>query len=148
MKGNFIDNEERFGFHSEYYINPDWRKQEFSSCKHFLYTVYFNPSGSTGIKYSILLPNPLRKEELFMKNRESLKKRLQNTDDETLAKLITALSAASGISEEKKNALISDIPRLRRLLTETDEGQLSALMTSLGIESAADALKKLNGGSR
>ncbi|MBQ9117550.1 MAG: hypothetical protein IJY04_11060 [Clostridia bacterium] len=83
-----------------------------------------------------------------MKNRESLKKRLQNTDDETLAKLITALAAASGVSEEKKNALISDIPRLRRLLTETDEGQLSALMTSLGIESAADALKKLNGGNR
>ena len=30
MTGNFIDNEERFGFHSEYYINPDWRKHEFS----------------------------------------------------------------------------------------------------------------------
>ena len=28
MIGNYIDNEECFGFHSEYYINPNWRGRE------------------------------------------------------------------------------------------------------------------------
>ena len=79
-----------------------------------------------------------------MKNRESLKTKLQNTDDETLKKMICALAVASGISEERKNAMIADIPRIRRLLTETDDGELTALISAMGMKSASDALKKLN----
>ena len=82
-----------------------------------------------------------------MKNRESLKKRLQNTDDETLKKLLITLASASGMREEQKNALISDIPRLRRLLNETDEEQISALISSIGANGAIDALKKLSAGN-
>ena len=79
-----------------------------------------------------------------MKNRESLKTKLQNTDDETLKKMICALATASGMSEERKNAMIADLPRIRRLLTETDDGAISALISAMGINSASDALKKLN----
>ena len=78
-----------------------------------------------------------------MKNRESIQKKLQSTDDETLKKMLLTLATASGMSEERKNALIADIPRIRHLLSETDDGQLSAMIAALGMGSAAEALKKL-----
>ena len=79
-----------------------------------------------------------------MKNRESIKNKLQNTDDETLKQLILTVANASGISEDRKRSLINDIPKLRRLISETNDEQLSALIASMGIVNAAEALKKLN----
>ena len=80
-----------------------------------------------------------------MKKSDSIKSKLQTTDDETLKRMIESLAAASGISEERKRAMISDLPRIRRLLTESGEEQLSALVSSMGIGNLGDALKKLNG---
>ena len=79
-----------------------------------------------------------------MKNRESIKNKLQNTDDETLKQLILTVANASGRTEDRKRSLINDIPTLRRLLSETNDDQLSALIASMGIVNAADALRKLN----
>ena len=79
-----------------------------------------------------------------MKNRESIKNKLQNTDDETLKQLILTVANASGLNEDRKRSLINDIPKLRRLLSETNDDQLSALIASMGIVNAADALRKLN----
>ena len=79
-----------------------------------------------------------------MKNRESIKNKLQNTDDETLKQLILTVANASGLNEDRKRSLITDIPKLRRLLSETNDDQLSALIASMGIVNAADALRKLN----
>lgn len=81
-----------------------------------------------------------------MKNRESLRTKLQNTDDETLKRMLSALAAASGMDEARKNAMLSDIPRLRRLLTESTDEQLSSLVSSMGTEGLAEALKKMNNG--
>ena len=81
-----------------------------------------------------------------MKNRESLRTKLQNTDDETLKRMLSALAAASGMDEARKNAMLSDIPRLRSLLTETTDEQLSSLVSSMGTEGLAEALKKMNNG--
>ena len=78
-----------------------------------------------------------------MKKSESLKSKLRNTDDAILAKLITTLAAATGMSDERRNALIADIPRLRRLLESTDEVQLSSVISSMGVHSSAEVLKKL-----
>lgn len=78
-----------------------------------------------------------------MKKSESLKSKLRNTDDATLAKLITTLATATGMSDERRNALIADIPRLRRLLESTDEAQLSSVISSMGVHSSAEVLKKL-----
>ena len=80
-----------------------------------------------------------------MKNRESLKLKLENTDDEKLKQMLNALATASGMNVEKKNALLSDIPRLRRLLTDTSDEQLSQIIASLGGESLTEILRKLNG---
>lgn len=79
-----------------------------------------------------------------MKNSESLKRRLQNTDDEALKQMIEAMSAASGISEERKNAIIADIPRIRKLLTEADEEKLSAMISAMGKGRFRDTIRKMN----
>lgn len=79
-----------------------------------------------------------------MKNRESLRNKLLNTDDETLKRMLSALAAASGMDEARKNAMLTDLPRLRRLLTETSDEQLSALLSSMGTGSLAEALKRMN----
>ena len=83
-----------------------------------------------------------------MKKSDSIKSKLQSTDDETLKRMLEALAVASGISEERKNALLSDIPRIRRLLTEAGDEKLSTLISSMGHGSLGDALKKLNGDSK
>ena len=80
-----------------------------------------------------------------MKKSDSIKSKLQSTDDETLKRMLEALASASGISEDRKKAMISDLPKIRRLLTESGDEQLSALISSMGISSLGDALKKLNG---
>ena len=80
-----------------------------------------------------------------MKNHESLKSKLENTDDEKLKQMLYALATASGMNIEKKNALLSDIPRLRRLLTDTSDEQISQIIASLGGESLTEILRKLNG---
>ena len=80
-----------------------------------------------------------------MKKSDSIKSKLQSTDDETLKRMLEALASASGISEDRKRAMISDLPKIRRLLTESGDEQLSALISSMGIGSLGDALKKLNG---
>ena len=80
-----------------------------------------------------------------MKKSDSIKSKLQSTDDETLKKMIESLAAATGISEDRKRAMISDLPKIRRLLTESGDEQLSALISSMGIGNLGDALKKLNG---
>ena len=59
--------------------------------------------------------------------------------------MIESLAAATGISEDRKRAMISDLPKIRRLLTESGDEQLSALISSMGIGNLGDALKKLNG---
>ena len=83
-----------------------------------------------------------------MRKSDSIKSKLQSTDDEILKRMLEALAVASGISEERKNALLSDIPRIRRLLTEAGDEKLSALISSMGHGSLGDALKKLNGDSK
>ena len=80
-----------------------------------------------------------------MKKSDSIKSKLQSTDDETLKRMIESLAAATGISEDRKRAMISDLPKIRRLLTESGDEQLSALISSMGIGNLGDALKKLNG---
>ena len=80
-----------------------------------------------------------------MKKSDSIKNKLQSTDDETLKRMIESLAAATGISEDRKRAMISDLPKIRRLLTESGDEQLSALISSMGIGNLGDALKKLNG---
>ena len=80
-----------------------------------------------------------------MKKSDSIKSKLQSTDDETLKRMIESLAAATGTSEDRKRAMISDLPKIRRLLTESGDEQLSALISSLGIGNLGDALKKLNG---
>ena len=80
-----------------------------------------------------------------MKNHESIRSRLQNADDETLKRMILTVASASGMSEENRNALIGDIPKLRRLLTETDEKKLNELISSMKAETVAEALKALSG---
>ena len=80
-----------------------------------------------------------------MKKSDSIKSKLQSTDDETLKRMIESLAAATGISEDRKRAMISDLPKIHRLLTESGDEQLSALISSMGIGNLGDALKKLNG---
>ena len=80
-----------------------------------------------------------------MKKSDSIKSKLQSTDDETLKRMIESLAAATGTSEDRKRAMISDLPKIRRLLTESGDEQLSALISSMGIGNLGDALKKLNG---
>ena len=83
-----------------------------------------------------------------MKNRDNVKNKLQNTDDETLKRMLETIAAASGISEERKNAMLSELPKIRSLLNEAGDEKLSALIASMGIGSLSDALKRLNGDNK
>ena len=76
----------------------------------------------------------------------SIKEKLNGLSDEELYKLIRSVCIAVGMDSAKENALISDIPRLRRMLGALNDKQIASLMTSLGAEERSELAKRLGGG--
>ena len=77
-----------------------------------------------------------------MKN-DSLKRKLESTDDETLKRLIFTVASAAGMSADKAAGLVKDLPELRKRIAKMDEGQLATLIASMGNEGSANMLKRL-----
>ena len=74
---------------------------------------------------------------------ESLKRKLETTDDETLKRLIFTVASAAGMSADKAAALVTDLPELRKRISKMDEGQFATLIASMGNGGAANLLKRM-----
>ena len=77
-----------------------------------------------------------------MKN-ENLKRKLENTDDETLKRLIFTVASAAGMSADKAAGLVTNLPELRKRISKMDDVQLATMIASMGNEGAANMLKRL-----
>ena len=77
-----------------------------------------------------------------MKN-DNLKRKLENTDDETMKRLIFTVASVAGMSADKAAELVANLPELRKKISKMDEGQLATLLASMGNEGAANVLKRL-----
>ena len=71
--------------------------------------------------------------------------RLARVSDAELYSALNAVCSAAGIDGTRREALTSDIPRLRRMLSSLSDAQLAALFGSLG-ESEKQAIMKRLGG--
>ena len=74
---------------------------------------------------------------------DNLRRKLENTDDETLKRLIFTVASAAGMSAEKAAELVTNLPELRKKISKMDEVQLATALASMGNEGAANVLKRL-----
>ncbi len=64
--------------------------------------------------------------------KNTLKNRVASLSDGELRTVITAVARAAGLSAEKSAELVSDIPKLRRVLMQADDEQFSAFISAIG----------------
>lgn len=62
----------------------------------------------------------------------SLKDKVASLSDGELKTVITAVARAAGLSAEKSAELVSDIPKLRRVLMQADDAQFNAFISAIG----------------
>lgn len=78
-----------------------------------------------------------------MKSISELKAQLSAMDDSSLGILISTVAQASGADKDRVQAMVSDIPGLRRAINAMSEAQFSQLLSSMGRSGTDDILKKL-----
>ena len=64
--------------------------------------------------------------------KNTLKDRVASLGDGELKTVITAVASAAGLSAEKSAELVSDIPKLRRVLMQADDEQFSTFISAIG----------------
>ncbi len=64
--------------------------------------------------------------------KNSIRSKLLAMSDMELYSLLNTVALASGLDASKAQALTSDIPRLRRMLSSLTDGQIDTLLASLG----------------
>lgn len=64
--------------------------------------------------------------------KNTLKDRVASLGDGELKTVITAVARAAGLSAEKSAELVSDIPKLRRVLMQADDEQFSTFISAIG----------------
>ncbi len=67
--------------------------------------------------------------------KNTLKDRISSLSDNELKTVILTVARAAGLSAEKSAELVSDIPKLRRVLVQADDAQLSAFLSAIGRQS-------------
>jgi hypothetical protein len=65
-------------------------------------------------------------------NSKGLKEKLNKMSDMELYTLIHTVALASGLDGAKAQALTSDIPRLRRMLSSLSDEQIATMLSSIG----------------
>lgn len=75
--------------------------------------------------------------------KNEISSQLASLSDSQLCSIIAAVSAAAGLESEKTQALTSDIPRLRNMLSAMSDKRISQLLSTLGSVDSAEILRKL-----
>lgn len=65
-------------------------------------------------------------------NSRGLKEKLSKMSDMELYTLLNTVALASGLDKTKAQALTSDIPRLRRMLSTLSDEQIGTMLSALG----------------
>ena len=65
-------------------------------------------------------------------NSKGLKEKLNKMSDMELYTLIHTVALASGLDGAKAQALTSDIPRLRRMISSLSDEQIATMLSSIG----------------
>ncbi len=68
-------------------------------------------------------------------SKNTLRERISSLGDEEIRTVILAVARAAGLDARKSAELVSDIPKLRRVLTQADDAQLSAFLSAIGRQS-------------
>lgn len=76
----------------------------------------------------------------------SIAEKLSSLSDMELYNMINAVCEAVGMDAKKSAALISDIPRLRRMISALSDKQLSNLISSLSTEQRKELFEKFTKG--
>ena len=64
--------------------------------------------------------------------KNSLKDKVASLGDSELKTVIMSVARAAGLSAEKSAELVSDIPKLRRVLMQADDAQFNAFISAIG----------------
>ncbi len=65
-------------------------------------------------------------------NSKGLKEKLNKMSDMELYTLIHTVALASGLDGARAQALTSDIPRLRRMISSLSDEQIATMLSSIG----------------
>ncbi len=67
-----------------------------------------------------------------MKSISEIRKQLGEMDDESLGILISTVAQASGVDKSRAEAMVSDIPALRRAIGTVSDSRFSQLIGAIG----------------
>lgn len=83
--------------------------------------------------------------------KNTLRDRITSLSDGEIRTVILTVARAAGLGAEKSAELVSDIPKLRRVLAQADDAQISAFLSAIGRQSGgktdvASLLRSLGNG--